>query len=359
MIADWLPNIHPLVVHFPIALLAVAVIFDLLRLVVRKHIGLNWSVLILYGLGTIGLMIAYITGQQATDTVEVAGQAFTVLTSHENWALATTIFFMIFFGMRFAAYWYQLDLRLSVTVISILLGLIGMGLVAITGDRGGELVFRHGVGVMAIEELQRELDEKTERLTELQETASPQVEENGSWSWRIVPGAENRIREDFSWLSGDPDAVRIRIERMEQDGKQELVFELDEDQDQEVFLVIEQDIGAVEGRIQMMPDEFDGQITLVHNIRDSDHYQYLRFDNGRIEQGQKLNADDRVLGDGETGRQGWLEMRVQASAGHFYGHINGEEIVHTHANQMDPGYTGLKLKGRGTFRLRQISFQAL
>src|SRR5690625_1739789 len=165
LFAEWAPNIHPIVVHFPIALLAVAMLIDLIRLARRKHTGLNQAVQILYGLGTLGLVVAFITGRQATETVEVAGQAFSVLASHENWALATMIFFIVFFGLRFAAYWYQLDMRVPVSFASVVLGLIGLGLVTITGDRGGELVFGHGVGVTAIEKLQRELeDRKSTRL---------------------------------------------------------------------------------------------------------------------------------------------------------------------------------------------------
>src|SRR5690625_620843 len=89
---EWAPNIHPIVVHFPIALLVVALLLDLIRIVKREHTGLNLAVQILYGLGTLGLIVSFITGRQATETVEVAGQAFSVLASHENWAFATMIF---------------------------------------------------------------------------------------------------------------------------------------------------------------------------------------------------------------------------------------------------------------------------
>jgi len=211
------------------------------------------------------------------------------------------------------------------------------------------------VGVAAIEELQRELDKKNDRLAELEDAAGPQIGEDGSWVWRIVPGAETRILEDFTWLSGNPDAVQIQ--RNEEGGRHDLSLTLEEGQ--EIILVLGQEIGAVEGRIQMLPDDFNGQISLIHNVRDAEHYQYLRFNNGRIEQGQMLNGEDNLLGSGNTTQTGWIEMRVQASGGHFYGHIDGNEVVHTHTSQMDPGYTGLKLKGNGTFRLRQISFEAL
>src|SRR5690625_1072730 len=358
ILSDWAPNIHPIAVHFPIALLAVAVLVDLVRLAKREHANLNLTVQILYGLGTLGLIVAFLSGRQATETVEVASQTFSVLASHENWALATMIFSIAFFGFRFAAYWYQLDTRKPVSFASVVLGLIGLGLVTITGDRGGELVFGHGVGVTAIEKLQRELDEKTDRLAELEGAAGPQIEEDGSWTWRIVPGAEIRIFEDVTWLSGNPDAVLVQ--RNEEDNRHDLSLTLTDDQ--EIILLVEHIIGATEGRIQMLSDNFHGQISLIHNVESPQHYQYLRLNNAdaRLEQGQILSGEDNILGSGTINNpQGWIEIRVQASDGHFYGHINGDQVVHTHTSQMEPGYTGLKLKGEGTFRFRQISFEAL
>lgn len=355
ILPEWAPNLHPIIVHFPIALLVVAVLIDLIRLAKREHTGLNLTVQILYGLGTLGLIFAFLSGRQATETVEVAGQAFSILASHENWALATMIFFIAFFGLRFAAYWYQLDTRIIISAASVVLGLIGIGLVTITGDRGGKLVFGHGVGVAAIGDLQRELDEKNDRLAELESVTGPQISEDGSWTWRIVPGAEKRILEDFTWLTGNAD--EIEIERNEEDGRHDLSLTLVEGQ--EIILVLEQEIGAVEGRIIMLPDNFNGQVSLLHNFRNTENYQYLRFNNGRMEQGQILNDDDNLLGSGNTTQTGWIEMRVQASGGHFYGHVNGEQILHPHTSQMEPGYTGLRLKGSGTFRLRYISFEAI
>lgn len=355
ILPHWAPNLHPIVVHFPIALVVVALLFDLIRIAKRELAGINLTVQILYGLGTLGLILAFISGRQATETVEVAGQAFSVLATHENWALATMIFFIAFFGLRFAAFWYEFDVRTSISGAFIVLGVIGISLVMITGDRGGELVFGHGVGVAAIEELQHELDEKNDRLAELEGAAGPQISDDGSWTWRIVPGAETRILEDFTWLSGNPDSVQFQ--QNEENGRHDLSLTLEEDE--EIILVLGQEIGAVEGSIQILPDEFNGQISLLHNVRDADHYQYLSYNNGRMEQGQMLNGVDNLLGSGNTSLTGWIEIRVQASDGHFYGHLNGEQILHPHASQMEPGLTGLRLNGIGTLRLRQISFEAL
>ena len=66
-----------------------------------------------------------------------------------------------------------------------------------------------------------------------------------------------------------------------------------------------------------------------------------------------------MLGDNTAEASGWNEIRMQAADGHFYGHQNGEQIVHTHASHMEPGYTGVLIDGNGMLKIRRISFDSL
>ena len=54
MIPDWAPNIHPLIVHVPIALLVAAVVTDLLSVVMARRPALREAATWLYcaGAGT-------------------------------------------------------------------------------------------------------------------------------------------------------------------------------------------------------------------------------------------------------------------------------------------------------------------
>ncbi|MEX1063516.1 MAG: DUF2231 domain-containing protein, partial [Balneolaceae bacterium] len=104
MSPDWPPNLHPLFVHFPIALLLLAVFLDAIRLALKNQSYLNKTALVLYGAGTIGLLAAYLSGKDAIDTVYLSGEATRVAAQHEDWGLYTLIFFALFSGLRFAAF---------------------------------------------------------------------------------------------------------------------------------------------------------------------------------------------------------------------------------------------------------------
>ena len=355
ILPDWLPNIHPLVIHFPIALLAVAVLGDLIRLVFTESSWLNNSVVAGYILGTIGLIFAFVTGRNAAATVEVTGEAFSVLASHENWALATMIFFLIFTTLRVTAAWVQQDHRRPVLAALFGLGFIGMIMVWITGDRGGELVFRHGTGVEAVEDLQQRLARLEDELEEFRGAASPQVADDGSWIWRIAPGSDRAMREAFQWIAGSVEEAEVNLIRDEEGGQALAVTSHGE----ALMFVINREIEAVEGRLMINTDDFEGTVALVHNVLDSDTYQYLRLENGMMGQGQLIDGEDDMLGGNTAEASGWKEIRVQAAGGHFYGYLNGDQRVHTHASQMDPGYTGLLIEGSGTLMIQRVSFDSL
>ena len=355
ILPDWLPNLHPLVIHFPIAFLALAVVLDLVRQIYLQAQWVNNTVILSYILGTVGLIIAFITGRSAAETVDVSGEAFSVLASHENWALAAMIFFLVFTSIRVLAAWSNYDLQRLPALGLVCLGLVGMGLVWVTGDRGGELVFRHGAGVAAVEELQQELAQLEEELETIHGAAAPQLADDGSWRWRIAPGSEQILGDAFHWLKGSPEDAGFELTE-DEDGNHVLGIEA---RGSELMFLLQHEIEAVEGRFLINSDDFDGSVSLVHNVLDANTYQYLKLENETISQGQMIDREDDMLGDNSVGTSGWKEVRVQASGGHFYGHIDGEQRVHTHAPQMDPGYTGLLIEGSGTLYIQRVSFDAL
>ena len=143
----WAPNIHPLLVHFPIGLLCAAAAVDVVGWLFRRNRLLRQAATLLYVLGTVGAIAAYVTGRAASQTIWLPGMAQAVLRQHWDWALRTVWFFGMVTLVRLVLLRpSRRDPRPSIVATFALVGLVGIGLLIETGDRGGRLVFQYGVG---------------------------------------------------------------------------------------------------------------------------------------------------------------------------------------------------------------------
>jgi len=348
MLPDWIPNIHPFVVHFPIALLVVAVLFDLARLWFRQQSWLHNAVIALYTTGTIGLVAAFWSGRQAVETVSVTGAAVPVVTTHEDWALYTLIFFGIFTTIRLWTWWKELEKGWVLPAL-IAPALIGTGMLWYTGERGAELVYKHGVAVGEIDRLSEQIESLEQRLAEFREDAAPEVQEDGSWTWRINAGADQALAEAFT-IEGADD---LQASTGRDDGRTHLELTA---ADELTFIHTGGNLAAIDGRAEVNLSGFDGDFLLIHHFIDSENYQYIRMSGSELEQGQMINGSDNVLGSGSISREGWSTFRVTASGQHFYGYQNGNTIVHTHDDEMEAGKTGFAFTGSGEIKMRLIEF---
>jgi uncharacterized membrane protein len=137
--------IHPLIVHVPIALLILSVLFEL----AGRALDADWwrrAAVALLVLGTLGAAAAVITGLQAGEAAERQGVADAPLEKHEDagkltLALAIGAVVTRALGVRAGS------LRKAVTVLALALQLAAAILVGVAGFRGGRLVYEHGAGV--------------------------------------------------------------------------------------------------------------------------------------------------------------------------------------------------------------------
>ncbi len=78
-----LPNLHPALVHFPIALAVTALLVDGISKVLRKLGWLGPAAALLYVLAACGGIATYLSGRQAADSVgQLTAAAETVLAEH-------------------------------------------------------------------------------------------------------------------------------------------------------------------------------------------------------------------------------------------------------------------------------------
>jgi uncharacterized membrane protein len=137
-------NIHPIFVHFPIALLTLSLVFEMLFLV-RSELEFSRVGWWLHMAGTLGLLLSVATGLRAVSDVRLSLGAADIIEYHQQIALLVTGLFTGLLLWRIGVRTTLPQNGRAMYVAAFAAGLILMWLGA---WYGGELVYRHGVGVM-------------------------------------------------------------------------------------------------------------------------------------------------------------------------------------------------------------------
>lgn len=150
LIPAWAPNLHPLVIHFPIALVMTAVIVDLVDVAFERSAWLRTATTTLYVAAAVSLVAAYVTGTRAASTVLVPGMAYPVLTAHGQWALVTMSYCIVVAALRLVMLRGDGGRSRRRRLALLGIGLVAVVLVQQTAERGARLVYEFGTGVIAV-----------------------------------------------------------------------------------------------------------------------------------------------------------------------------------------------------------------
>ncbi|MDP3914110.1 MAG: DUF2231 domain-containing protein [Bacteroidota bacterium] len=137
-------HLHAMIIHFPIALLMVGFLSEIITIFSKKEFFSNAAFYLLL-LGAMGATAAYLSGSYAGEGIE-DGPLKIPMELHEQaatitlWlAIVTALFRVIIFYFKYNRSWTKW--------LGIILFLALVGAVARTGYLGGQLVYSHGAGV--------------------------------------------------------------------------------------------------------------------------------------------------------------------------------------------------------------------
>ncbi len=357
-----LPNLHPALVHFPIALLPTAVACDLVGLTeTGRRRGARELGVVLWVAAALSAGLAQWAGEVAGDSlVDVPVQAQAALGEHSDWGHYTWWLVGSLAFLRVALAWWQRGEtpRPSWPVALLaLFGLGGVGMTLYTADLGGALVYRHGLGVSipdrpestSPDELDSENGERSfvSRLTE---------RDGGGWTWAPLPGDTDALGAVLRAPKGATldSLVATRPEMEEQRG---LVFEIDGD----ALLVFPGEFGDVQVSVELELLDFEGRVGLAHHVRSAGEAGLFALD---APSGEftlvtlRENAPAKLLDEasGEIPARAF-RLSVSAAGRHLRGTLDGTLVAHGHEPPLPSGGCGLFFDGRGRVRVLRVDVE--
>ncbi len=153
MSPEFIAQLHPKIVHFPIALLITYAFLEVLGAILRKDF-ISKAAAIILGLGVVSAIAALFTGDQAleyanvVDASDVGPVPMKHLTEHEYWADITVWFFAALLVLRVLYILFVVikkkypQLLHSAKYGFAVLAVAGCYFVFKTGEAGGEEVYR-------------------------------------------------------------------------------------------------------------------------------------------------------------------------------------------------------------------------
>lgn len=361
-IPDWAPNIHPLLIHFPIVLLFIAPVFELGLILLKKRDGLVHVANILHLAAAVSVGLVYISGRIAADSVNIPTQAYTTISNHANLALYTLIIALANGSFR-AWLLIRKSEIFTGTWLGLIPGLLAFAMLIPTADKGAKLVFSHGVGVAAMEnehdhkagsEPEHHHDMETEdhdheHAHEANSLDHNQVDSE-SLFWTASTSTLDNFKHRFEWLITNMDALEIT--RVENGSNAVYRIRIEK---QEGFILFPKSIDNLELQARLNIDQFDGIVRLVHHFSNADQYDFLEINPTEVELGRIVDGEKQIFDSAEAAISGDVILKAVGTEGHFRGYANEELLAHGHGPDLPAGKLGIFFKGKGDISINELS----
>ncbi len=351
-----LPNVHPALVHFPIALLPVALLLDLLSL--RLHTQREWldrAASLLYIASAVGAIVAFWTGRFAAEGLPLLELHVQLhVNEHSDAARAAAWLVSLVALARLAVTVRDTKFRRKVLRLSLAaVALAGIALVYRTADLGGGLVYQHGVGVAESDD---HGGERTELAAETDATGDAGSEaadrlvkgRDGSLVWSPHPLDKEALGAVLTPAPGTGASAVSWIQP--EYGAEGLSLSVDG----EALLLVPGAFGDVKVEAELDASDFEGELGLAHHVVSGSRAGLLTlsFPEGEIALVSRDGEKSRRLARAtRAAPSSPFRLTVTAAGRHFYGFLDDERVVHGHEPPVTDGGCGLLLRGQGTVRI--------
>lgn len=136
-------TIHPMVIHFTIAIIYLSSLAGLLGIIWRNEVFYARAFTWLLFLGVVAAIAAGVAGVISEYYVTVSPVVGPILDAHKRDGEITGVVELIAFGIQVLVYWQ----KKKVSNIALVVAVVATILVSVTGSLGGSMVYDHGLGV--------------------------------------------------------------------------------------------------------------------------------------------------------------------------------------------------------------------
>lgn len=359
--ATALPNLHPAVVHFPIACLPLALAFEAAGLALRRQRWPTPAATTLYIVGALSAWLALWAGEQAADgLVGVPATAQPRIGEHSDWA-----HYALYSMIAIAAIRLFIQLRPGLSdhrgarLGVLVLGFVALGLLGKTADLGGSLVYEHGLAVKPAAQASGPVEvpgeTKAGRDSSTEVRAGDRLIRNadGSLVWRPDPQDNEALGAVLTAAPGS-ELGAVRVEKPEIAG-------LKLTAERPVTLLLPGTFGDVQVEVELELLDFEGSISLVHHYREAAEQGAFAVSTEGDAILDDIRRGDRTLLDQQAFElpRGPVVIAVSAVGKHLKGLVDGKTVTHGHIAPGPDGSCGLRLEGTGTLRLFRMTVQPL
>ncbi|KAA3616787.1 MAG: hypothetical protein D8M58_17430 [Calditrichaeota bacterium] len=346
ILPEWAPGIHPLIIHFPIVLITLAIALDLLSIIKRIDHIKQW-VSILYVLGTVGVIASFFSGRYAADSLTIPEgyyEVYPAISNHANVAFYTVLFFIVYAIIRTLMFRFSKDKNRSLSVLMFFFGLIGFFLVMQTADKGAELVYRYGMGTQILSKLNM-----TEKAIHPKNGLIQK--KNGSWEWIMNNNAAVVLDSQFTLIKGNNNNLNL-----EDEGEQLAITVSD---NETYFYIYDQGFSDIALMAEINLDAFNGRFSLVHHVTGNTQFDFLDVDGKEIRLGRSTDGKTMLFDQALISTKGWFSLKAIGTKGHFRGYVNDELVLHGHGKDLPSGQTGFIFSGKGKILLKNIKTESI